>query len=406
MHRLFLFLLLFSLPFQLGLHFWPSSSFLLGLPIDYLSPVLYLTDIFLILYLLTSFSLLRRSFSSSLLRRYLPLLLFVVILNTVLSSSPLTSFWAWLRLLLYFFLFLSLIQEKKILSSLRLPLTLSTLIVILLQLLQFSHQASLQGIFYFLGERNLSLTTPFTAKINFFSHQIFRPYSTFSHPNSLAGYLLLLLALSQAYFPSLISLVILSLSVILTFSKTAILTLPLLLLPSSLLTSIFPLFIFLGLYPFSVSFLSSSFFSSAFFLSLPQTISQRLLLSRPILPLFSRHLLTGTGLHSYLPSLSSHLSPSFLTPTNLQPLHSTLLLILLELGLLPFIPFAFLFKKNKKKSFKFSPLSRRLFISFLLIITLTGAFDHYWWTLTQNQLILTLILAVVFNHGLNKKTYH
>src|ERR1035437_5543578 len=46
LYSLFYLLILF-LPTQFGKHFWPNSSFVFGLRLDYLSPTVYLTDIFI-----------------------------------------------------------------------------------------------------------------------------------------------------------------------------------------------------------------------------------------------------------------------------------------------------------------------------------------------------------------------
>src|SRR3989344_9415701 len=46
---LFFYLLILFLPTQLGRHFWPNFSFVSGIRIDYLSPTLYATDIFILL---------------------------------------------------------------------------------------------------------------------------------------------------------------------------------------------------------------------------------------------------------------------------------------------------------------------------------------------------------------------
>ena len=424
MHRLSLFLLVFFLPFQLGLHFWPSSSFLIGLPLDYLSPVIYLTDIFLLFYLLTSLPLLQKVFKNKNIRYITFALILTSLFNITFSLSPFTSSWAWIKVFSYYLFLISLTQEKNLLQHLRLPLLLSTSIIILLQFLQFFNQSSLQGIFYFLGERHFNLTTPFIAKINLFSSQFIRPYSTFSHPNSLAGYLLLIFAFSQIYFPSLYLLIPLFLSIILTFSKISIFALFLSLLPSLLFPFFIVLSFILSFYPFLISLLPPSFLYSSFFLSLPVFISQRLILSRPVINIFKQNFLTGTGLRSYLFSLPQNLSPSSLLPTNLQPIHSLTTLSLLEIGfpsLFIFCLFSLhLFKKNlsskrpspsKPKLFSLSKLklslsSKKLLLSTLLIVFLTGSVDHYWWTLPQNQLILALLFAIIFNYDLNKKTHH
>ena len=47
-HRIFFFLLIVFLPTQLGLHFWPEWSYVLGRRIDFLSSTLFITDILLV----------------------------------------------------------------------------------------------------------------------------------------------------------------------------------------------------------------------------------------------------------------------------------------------------------------------------------------------------------------------
>ncbi|KKS80681.1 MAG: hypothetical protein UV56_C0012G0001, partial [Candidatus Woesebacteria bacterium GW2011_GWC1_43_10b] len=44
--------LLFLLPLQIGKHFWPDWSLVFGIRVDYLSPVIYLTDILVLTLLL------------------------------------------------------------------------------------------------------------------------------------------------------------------------------------------------------------------------------------------------------------------------------------------------------------------------------------------------------------------
>ena len=72
----------------------------------------------------------------------------------------------------------------------------------LLAIFQFFKQASIGGIFWWLGERTFNITTPGIAKtalrnpFNGSQRLFLRPYGTFSHPNSLAGHLLVVLILT------------------------------------------------------------------------------------------------------------------------------------------------------------------------------------------------------------------
>ena len=47
LERVICFLLICSIPIQLGKHFWPASAFVSGIRVDYLSPTLFFTDILL-----------------------------------------------------------------------------------------------------------------------------------------------------------------------------------------------------------------------------------------------------------------------------------------------------------------------------------------------------------------------
>ena len=61
----------------------------------------------------------------------------------------------------------------------------------LLVIAQFIKQGSLGGVFYFFGERFFTPATPGIANASINGELLFRPYGTFSHPNVLAGFLLI-----------------------------------------------------------------------------------------------------------------------------------------------------------------------------------------------------------------------
>jgi O-antigen ligase len=118
-------------------------------------------------------------------------------------------------------------------------------------------------------------------------------------------------------------------------------------------------------------------------------ISDRLFLLAPVKDIFSSSPLLGVGLGGFIPSLVGHLPGSFLRPAKIQPVHNLPLLIFLETGLSGLILLSLLIKRNLKKILKPEVLA------FLAIIIITGAFDHYWWTLPQNKLILILAWTIL-----------
>lgn len=374
--RFIFFFLVFSIPFQLGYHFWLPETYVKSFRIDYLAPTLYLTDIFIILYLIFN---LKTVFVS--LRKYKRLFflsLVFIFFNLLPSHFNLVSIFAWFRFFGYFLLYLVLRQTTDLKQKVRFPFLVSLIIVITLAFLQFIWQSSLGGLFYFLGERPLSVALPNVAKIG--SH-LLRPYSTFSHPNSLAGYLLVCLVILRIFKSPKVFKYLTTLAIILTFSKTAIFTLLIIQFVQVSLAQTIILSTILSLIP--ILKLSTSF-SSRFYLFFPS------------FQIIANNLFAGVGLRQFIPSLANYLPGNQISYFTLQPVHNLFLLIIAELGLLPVFAMGLLIVKE---SFKLSAVSCQL----ITILLLTGALDHYWWTLPQNQLIIILAYALLSTHHSHRR---
>jgi hypothetical protein len=370
-------LIILFLPTQLGLHFWPEFSRAAGIRIDFLSPTLYFTDLLLLVYILTNLS----SLNKWLKRHFVPCLLFglFISLNTFFSISLLNTLFWWLRLLGYLLFFLCLRLQKISWSQIKTPLLFSTLVVIVVQIFQFLNQSSLGGIFYWLGERSYSSSTPGLARTSFFGQEILRAPSLFSHPNSLAGYLLVVYYLLSVHKSPFWQRILVFFSLLLTLSKGALLGLALVvLLQINSLLLIYSFLFISFIQPFLPSFSQVAAFISdrLFFMEAFKTI----LLSYPIF---------GVGLGSFIPFLADNLSGSFLTSTKLQPIHNLFLLSFSEIGILGVSLLVFFF--YKKHHF----FTKQNLLGLLAIICITGAFDHYWWTLPQNKLIILLATAIL-----------
>ena len=367
-------LLIYFLPTQLGLHLWPSFAYVGGLRLDYLSPTIYVTDILTVTYVLLNLKQLLSKIRDN---HRPPLIIFIVtILNTLYSQSVPITVIAYLRLFEYISLFFCLRANKIKIKDISFSLSMSLLLTISLEFLQFFKQSSLNGIWYYLGERRYSLSTPNIARLNIFGHDLLRPYSFFSHPNSLAGFLLLSLVILRKSTSKLLYALIV-LSIICTLSKTAIVGIillfvsPTIIIPLSLAISLIPLFPILN--------------TSRY---LP--ISSRITLAQPVISLIKNNLLLGVGLGAYLPSLVKVLPSSSITPAYIQPVHSLPLLYMTETGLAGILSIACLIKKQLKEILK-----NKMLMTALAIVLFTGSVDHYWLTLHQNQLLLTIVLAVI-----------
>ena len=144
------------LPTQLGLHFWPGFSRVSGLNIDYLSPTLYFLDILIIFYLLKNAKLLLDKLKKL---KTFPFVL-LISLNLLFYQNQANTAFQYLRLLEYFLLYLVLVDVPNLWKKIGSTFFLSLCFVFALQTAQFFKQSSLNGIFYYLGERYFTASTP------------------------------------------------------------------------------------------------------------------------------------------------------------------------------------------------------------------------------------------------------
>ena len=378
MKKVVLALLIILLPSQLGYHFWPDWSLINGIRVDYLSPTLYLTDLIIVALMFITPPLPPLNLRGG--RKGVIFIIFAV-LNIFFSGNPLTSIYKWLRVYEYFWLFKYLIFEfdwKLKIVNWTLPLAI--LWTSGLALLQFLGQRSVGGWWYWLGERTFNITTPGIAKVFLgFGHWdlgfVLRPYATMSHPNALAGWLLVA-GLIAGSWPMVLGL----LTIPLTFSRSAILLLPTLLWRKSKVATIF---------------LISTLFALFSNLGNPNSFYERQVLVSQSIQIIKQHLWLGVGLGNFV----------YWVPTIRQPVHNIYLLIAAEIGIpaTVFIGFWLIrFLKNllRLENGSTSSPSRaksrdwNLRFAFLSIL-LTGMADHYWLTLPQNILLLVVVLAAV-----------
>ncbi len=382
----FLFLLLFFfLPSQLGKHFFLSFSYLNGVRVDYLAPTLYLTDVLIFILFILNFS----KIIFFLKNKKIILLFFLLIINILFSFNKIIGIYKLIKIIEFLILFLiSAVNFQKINKKIVLiTLIISSSIQLFLSIYQFVYQKSIQGIFYLLGERLFTISTIGIAKITIEGKEFLRPYGSFSHPNSLGGFFLLLYffvltekKFNQHIFLKNFLLLICGMLVLLSFSKIAIFTFILLSLiyfiknNQCLICLIGKIFIL--------------FIIGAIFLKTQTdllTIKKRILLIINSWLMFKKYFLLGVGLGNYL-IVQNQFKSRFLLFFN-QPVHNIFLLFLNEVGVFIFIiitKFIYDFFKKIKINFYL-----------ILVILITGFFDHYWYTLQQNFLIFALIYGSV-----------
>ncbi len=406
---LLLFLILLFLPTQWGLHTWPFFTFVSGQRIDYLSPTFYLTDTFIFFL----FVLHIKEFLSSIRLPYILFFLFLAI-NISFSQNALAGWWMFLKLIEFCFLAWSIANKSHNLVTLLLyTFTIGITFESLLAVFQFFHEGSLGGIFYYFGERYYAASTPGIANASIGGTLVLRPYGTFSHPNVLAGYLLIgLLFLSIYTFPSkhikqnyllLFPLLCGTIGIFLTLSRTAILLwvfiIPVILFRRYHTSKKWLAFGFISFCIFLGGILSVPLIRGRFFSLLTggEDISVRIQLLHVALSMIQKRPVFGVGLQNFIFLLPSYIKQtSFL---NLQPVHNIFFLVASETGITGLVIFLFFllraFWRVMKAYTKNTQLSLWVIVS-LIIVCLIGQVDHYFITLQQGQLLFTLIFGASY----------
>lgn len=397
MVNILIFLLLFLLPTQLGKHFFLPFSYLSGVRIDYLAPTLFLTDIIIVALFLLNIKTVFRFFKN---KTFL-IFFFLIIVNILFSLVKEIAVYKSIKILEVLILFAIFyrknISPKLILSA----LSLGALMELVLSIMQFVGKQSVQGIFYFLGERYLTLSMPDIAKSSLFGVEILRPYGTFSHPNSMAGFYLLIYFFVLLYkkfsghvYLKYFLLTVSSILIFFSFSKTAIVVYIMLNLIYLMKKKFYRKCTFCFIARIFVFIILG-----ALFLSTKGDVlsaDKRLTLLQNSLTVFFQHPIFGVGIGNYLVAQNEFASKySFFF---LQPVHNVFMLFLSEAGL---ILGGFTFYKLYQ--FVRSKIRNEVFVYCLLAVVLSGLLDHYWLTLQQNFLLLAVILGLMSTYRIGSK---
>lgn len=419
--RFFLFLFILFLPSQLARHFWPDFSLISGIPVDYLSPVIYLTDFLALINICLFLPQIRLQ------KKYILLGLFILA-NCLFSLSPVLTVYKWLRLGFYFLTGLSLsVAVPKYPRVITAALAGSVIWVSVLAWGQFLHGSSLGGVWTYLGEHPLSTSMPLVAKINSGFGVFLRPYAVFPHPNALAGYLLVSCLLIYFYLIKKLNYQLLlktglcigAFTLPLTFSLPAlfleILFLMLIInkklgVPKiiNLSRRVVPQPLGCGMKrhisdevrqrektptvrSWVLLLILFLIFISLICTLRPSSVNERFYLSLKSLSAIASRPLTGVGLGNF--PLYSYPLNNFPLQLSWQPVHNIFLLLAAELGLPAFSFLVYRLSKYFIKKMDPGPWTL-----VLIAILFTGLFDHYWLTSHQNLLLLLLAPAMLKFH--------
>lgn len=380
-------LTLFFVPTQLAYHYWPQFSFIYGIRVDYLAVTIYLVDVLIIASLFFAF-LQNKQKNFKYLKNIYPLVLFAVF-NTLFSISFWVTLVRWLKIFLYIaYGFYIYNNKNKIFNKLNLNLLFVQLVLVsVLGILQVVNMGSLNGLAYFFGERFFNSQTPGIALQDYFGRIYLRPYSIFSHPNSLAGYVgLMLLFLSYLKykfndFIKIVGLIVVLVNLFLAFSVSVFVGLFFAFVIKKRIGKFVVLII-------ALSILVPWVLSTVGYQGLPSSISERVYLMDYALHISKNNLLLGSGLNTFVVDSYLYLilsSGSYL----LQPVHNIYMLALSEIGVVGIFIFGYWI--NKTTSITRNITLNRIFV----FIAVTSCFDHFWLTLNQNILLATVVMFSV-----------
>ena len=391
---LFGFLLL--IPTQLGRHFWFEWSYVKGMRVDYLSPVLYLTHIFWIGIFLSKLQITNYKLQTNNKLQITKLLVIVfVLINIIFANCWQMAIYRWIRVGQLIWTITYFRKEKELFRK-YLKMVVPVWIVgeSVLAIMQIINNGSIQGIMYWLGERRFSGNTIGIAQINWWGQQIVRAYGTFSHPNSLAGFLLVGLLIKKItnyklqitkweMFVWLMGIV----GIILTGSRTV----------WALLIFYFQFSIFKKLSKNKIINLSMTIIVVLLEILIARKlfivsgwdsmgIEKRMELYKASGEMIVKSPVIGVGLGNFVKNMGNH--------GWIQPVHNIFVLWLVETGMVGTILLVFGLIKNKLRITKYWEI--------WIVILITGMVDHYWLTLIQNWWMLGILFAL--NPSVDKLT--
>ena len=431
LQKLIYFSIILFLPTQLGLHFWPFWSYVSGIRVDYLSPTIYFTDVLtFLLFPLVILNLFQDPRQKKILKRVqndifknwkLIAVIAFLLIGVISSKSPQAGMYGILKFLEFcFFCFYTagFMQKKKHLQQVIILFSFGVLFETFLAGMQYVHQGSMNGLFYFLGERAFTSQTPGIANATINGSLLLRPYGTFPHPNVLAGYLTIAMAMVIFNFQFLIFNQISNLKKLIFLTTLLIGTIALFLTMSRIAILLWIIIVMLNLFQHlmfsrtrfrnkfgmtvllilvaTIFLLSPLRFRFGDFRLADESVVARAQLMQTAIAMIRAHPVFGVGIDNFLQNVSEYqkLTTQVSLFSYLQPVHNIFFLIASEVGIAGLLGvLVFLGKtiSHLKKKKEFSIFNFQF--SILAIVLFLGMFDHYFLTLQQGQLLFAFVLG-------------
>lgn len=408
MKEIITYLWLALIPTQLGRHFWLVESRVLGMKIDYLSIILYLSDILWVVWIIKNHPLTpsltkEGDKTKNFWNRWLMvvLVLAIVVGNVVVAQAKLVAVYRWLRVGQWLFTFYLVSKNKKDIEE-KLLKVIPWWIIIesFLALAQVVKGGSLQGIWWWFGERRFLLGNLGIAEMRVGNEAWVRAYGTFSHPNSLAGFLLLAwiwwrkspaLRAPPLRKGGILKWVVnwsALLGIVLAGSRTVWVLSILILIQETrnekqeLKGVVEKVLIGIGLVAMVLGIVGNEYELKSFLGGWDKdSWSKRVSLVVSAKNMFIDSPFLGIGNGNFVSVLPKYQEKNIFW---LQPVHNIFLLILSEIGIFGVVLLCKMFGRIRKKNWQI-----------LGIIIVTGMLDHYWVTLPQNFWLAAIILGLM-----------
>ncbi|MEL7666370.1 MAG: O-antigen ligase family protein [Candidatus Shapirobacteria bacterium] len=408
MKEIITYLWLALIPTQLGRHFWLVESRVLGMKIDYLSIILYLSDILWVVWIIKNHPLTpsltkEGDKTKNFWNRWLMvvLVLAIVVGNVVVAQAKLVAVYRWLRVGQWLFTFYLVSKNKKDIEE-KLLKVIPWWIIIesFLALAQVVKGGSLQGIWWWFGERRFLLGNLGIAEMRVGNEAWVRAYGTFSHPNSLAGFLLLAwiwwrkspaLRAPPLRKGGILKWVVnwsALLGIVLAGSRTVWVLSILILIQETrnekqeLKGVVEKVLIGIGLVTMVLRIVGNEYELKSFLGGWDKdSWSKRVSLVVSAKNMFIDSPFLGIGNGNFVSVLPKYQEKNIFW---LQPVHNIFLLILSEIGIFGVVLLCKMFGRIRKKNWQI-----------LGIIIVTGMLDHYWVTLPQNFWLAAIILGLM-----------
>lgn len=367
--------LLFLLPSQLGLHLWPPYAFVFGARSDYLAITLYSINLLIVTFFVLNISTLKKQFQTKYSQNLITIILLLFSINLLFSVNRVSSLVFFLNLAVLFCFYCLLTQFARFQKYISPSLILSFFVIVLIGLIQFWQGSSIDGVFWFLGERHFNQTTSGIALMDFLGVEHLRAYSIFSHPNSFASFAvvlwLIVVFLTQL---TLIQLTLLfgalAVALVTTNSLAVCLSLPISLVLSTL-NKRFGTIIISAVFIVSLLLLSLSQFFKVNYGDAVYSTRGRISGIKQSLKVVNKNPITGVGLGNFIYVYKQEATDL----RYVEPVHNLYLLVFSETGVLGltclYLMFTFWWFKLSESKDKWTFLLKAGFF----FILLTGLFE-------------------------------